>query len=114
MTAEGESAVDQDAAETVLGNGCFECQQRPELRVAILLHNEAELVLREEPDHLFRERKSPDAHIIRRNPLPVKGIERLPHCWIAATNGYDTKLRTFPEPDNRWRYKSRGRGMFLQ
>src|SRR5579871_4571659 len=64
LGAQREPAVNQHAAQPILRHAGFDGQQRFQLRVAILLHDEVDIVRVEERLNAIFERKTAQTHEI--------------------------------------------------
>ena len=109
-----ESSVHQHAAQFFLRHAGLERQQRSDLRVAILLHDKAELVPVEERLHAVVERETANAHEVGLDPARFQNIQRLAHRRIAAADGDHAELRALSPLDHRRRHELRRRLVFLQ
>src|SRR4051812_42586340 len=88
--AKREAAVVEDRAQAVFAHRSFQYQQRAQLRVTVLLHNETEIVVFDELFHGLIEWEAANAHVIGRNAARRKHVYRFVHSRIAASDGNDT------------------------
>ena len=76
------------------------------LRVAVLLHDEAELMFENKFLHGFVKRKSAEPHVIESDAALAKQIDPFTNSHIAAANADDRPLR-FRRCHDRRRHKVR-------
>src|SRR5262245_47781469 len=64
LRGDRQPAVVQDGAQLLLVDRCLQRQERTQLRIAVLLDDENDLVLVEELRDLAAEREGADAHVV--------------------------------------------------
>src|SRR4030095_5462471 len=72
LGGDGETAVVQDRAEPRLVDRGLERKQSAQLRIAVLLHDEHDLVPLEEVIDLTAEREGTDAHVVHPDPARLQ------------------------------------------
>src|SRR5665213_2456129 len=101
--AERKSAVYQHGAQFVFRDAGLEREERPELRIAILLDNEADLVFSEERFDSRVEWKTAQAHEIAHDAALGQYVERFANGRIATAQSYDAEAGAGAAlDDGRW------------
>src|SRR5688572_33426495 len=77
LRADREPAVVKDGPQPRLLDRCLEREQRPKLRVAVLLDHEYGAVRGEERLDVLPEWEGADAHVVNLDTTPREGVHRL-------------------------------------
>src|SRR5512133_4374171 len=67
-----QTTIVENRRHPVARDPCLDCQQRPQLPVAILLHDVTPLVRLNERAHARRKRKRADAHVVDREAVAAQ------------------------------------------
>src|SRR5688500_12576759 len=93
---QGQSSVIEHGGHPITRDARLDREQCTQLRVAVLLDDEAPLVRVNEVCDRAREWKSTDAHVVGEDALRFQLVDRLKNRSMAATERDDPNLRPPP------------------